>query len=181
MNDNEDASFDWSQKSAFVTGGTGSFGRKFVGGFLKEHRTKRLIGYSRDEWKQDEMRQMFPDDLLGNGSPMRYFIGDVRHGDRLRLAMNGVSIVVHPAALKQMPTCGYNPIEAVMTNVMSARNVIEAVLDTEVDRTIGISNDKALNRVMDHLHRDAAYVGFPFANPCLFAFDLAYPLAPRVG
>lgn len=147
MNDNENGCFDWSQKSVLITGGTGSFGRKFVELLLMEHRPKRLIVYSRDELKQDEMRHMFPDDLLGDASPMRYFIGDVRDGGRLRRAMNGVDIVVHAAALKQVPTCEYNPIEAVMTNVMGARNVIEAALDAEVDRTIGISTDKAVNPV----------------------------------
>jgi UDP-N-acetylglucosamine 4,6-dehydratase/5-epimerase len=147
MDDNESSSFDWSQKSVLVTGGTGSFGRKFVELLLKEHPPKRLIVYSRDELKQDEMRHMFPDDLQRSSSPMRYFIGDVRDVDRLRRAMNGVNVVVHAAALKQVPTCEYNPIEAVMTNVMGARNVIEAALDAKVDRTIGISTDKAVNPV----------------------------------
>jgi len=147
MNDNENDSFDWSQKSVLITGGTGSFGRKFVELLLKEHRPKRLIVYSRDELKQDEMRRIFPDDLLRDSTPMRYFVGDVRDADRLRRAMNGVNVVVHAAALKQVPTCEYNPIEAVMTNVMGARNVIEAALDTRVERTIGISSDKAVNPV----------------------------------
>jgi UDP-N-acetylglucosamine 4,6-dehydratase (inverting) len=93
------------------------------------------------------MRQIFPDDLLSNTSRMRYFIGDVRDIDRLRRAMNGVDVVVHAAALKQVPTCEYNPIEAVMTNVMGAKNVIEAALDMEVDRVMAISTDKAVNPV----------------------------------
>jgi len=147
MNDKRNNSFEWSQKSVLITGGTGSFGRKFVEILLKEHRPKRLIVYSRDELKQDEMRQEFPDDLVSDRSPMRYFIGDVRDVGRLRRAMNGVNVVVHAAALKQVPTCEYNPIEAVMTNVMGARNVIEAALDAKVERTIALSTDKAVNPV----------------------------------
>jgi UDP-N-acetylglucosamine 4,6-dehydratase len=147
MVDSHNKPFDWSQKSVLITGGTGSFGRKFVELLLKEHPPKRLIVYSRDELKQDEMRQVFPDDLASDRSPMRYFIGDVRDSERLRRALNGVDVVVHAAALKQVPTCEYNPIEAVMTNVMGARNVIEAALDAKVERTIGISTDKAVHPV----------------------------------
>src|SRR5688500_4454607 len=131
---------DWSGKSVLITGGTGSFGRRFVQIMLRDHAPRKLIIFSRDEMKQHEMRQVHPD---GPGSPVRYFIGDVRDVDRLRRAMQGVDIVVHAAALKQVPTCEYNPIEAVLTNVMGAKNVIEAALDTRVERVLAMSTDKA--------------------------------------
>ena len=137
-----DSTYDWSAKSVLVTGGTGSFGQHFVGTLLREHRPRRLIVFSRDELKQHEMRQQFPD---GEGSPLRYFIGDVRDVDRLRRAMGGVDLVIHAAAMKQVPTCEYNPIEAVLTNVMGAKNVIEAALDTGVQRVVALSTDKAVN------------------------------------
>ena len=127
-----------------VTGGTGSFGRKFTEIVLNEHHPKKLIILSRDELKQHEMRRLYPDSPK---SPMRYFIGDVRDRDRLARAFNGVDIVVHAAALKQVPTCEYNPFEAVQTNVMGARNVIEAALDRGVKKVIAISTDKAVNPV----------------------------------
>jgi UDP-N-acetylglucosamine 4,6-dehydratase/5-epimerase len=132
---------DWSDKSVLVTGGTGSFGKKFVGQLLKEQKPRRIIVFSRDELKQHEMRQQF------NDEPMRYFIGDVRDKDRLRRAFEGVDIVVHAAALKQVPACEYNPIEAIMTNVMGARNVIDAALDTGVQRVLALSTDKAVNPI----------------------------------
>jgi UDP-N-acetylglucosamine 4,6-dehydratase/5-epimerase len=129
-------------KTLLITGGTGSFGRKFTEIMLRELPFKKLIIFSRDELKQHEMR------LGGYDDPnLRYFIGDVRDVDRLRRAMNGVDIVVHAAALKQVPACEYNPIEAVMTNVMGARNVIEAALDTGVQKVFAISTDKAVNPV----------------------------------
>jgi UDP-N-acetylglucosamine 4,6-dehydratase len=131
-------------QSILVTGGTGSFGRKFVETVLREAKPKRLVVFSRDELKQHEMRQIFPD---GAGSPMRYFIGDVRDVDRLRRAMHGVDVVVHAAALKQVPACEYNPIEAIMTNVNGAKNVIDAALDTGVKKVLALSTDKAVNPV----------------------------------
>lgn len=138
------ARLDWAGKSILVTGGTGSFGRRFVETALRLHRPRRLIVFSRDELKQHEMRQVLPD---GEGSPLRYFIGDVRDLERLRRAMNEVDVVVHAAALKQVPTCEYNPIEAVLTNVMGARNVIEAALDARVERVLALSTDKAVSPV----------------------------------
>lgn len=109
---------------------------------LKEYKPKKLIVFSRDELKQHEMR------INGYDDPsLRYFIGDVRDVDRLRRAMREVDIVVHAAALKQVPACEYNPIEAVLTNVMGARNVIEAALDADVERVVGLSTDKAVNPV----------------------------------
>lgn len=132
-----------NDKSILITGGTGSFGRKFVEVVLERYSPARVIVFSRDELKQSEMRCVFP----GNGTLMRYFIGDVRDYRRLRRAMAGVDIVVHAAALKQVPSCEYNPIEAVMTNVMGARNVIDAALDTGVGKVIALSSDKAVNPV----------------------------------
>ncbi len=137
-------SHDWSQQSVLITGGTGSFGRKFTETVLRTYHPKRLIIFSRDELKQHEMRQIYPDT---EGTSMRYFIGDVRDGDRLRRAMNGVDIVVHAAALKQVPACEYNPIEAVLTNVTGAKNVIEAALDTGVKKVLALSTDKAVSPV----------------------------------
>jgi len=135
---------DWSGKSVLITGGTGSFGRRFVQIMLRDHAPRKLIIFSRDEMKQHEMRQVHPD---GPGSPVRYFIGDVRDVDRLRRAMNEVDVVVHAAALKQVPTCEYNPIEAVLTNVMGAKNLIEAALDARVERVLALSTDKAVSPV----------------------------------
>jgi UDP-N-acetylglucosamine 4,6-dehydratase len=126
-----------------ITGGTGSFGRKFVERLLP-HKPRRLVVFSRDELKQHEMAQVFPDT---GDSPLRYFIGDVRDADRLRRAFHGVDIVVHAAALKQVPACEYNPIEAVNTNIMGAKNIIDAAIDTGVRRVIALSTDKAVSPV----------------------------------
>lgn len=131
-------------KTILVTGGTGSFGKKFVEVVLREHSPKKLIIFSRDELKQHNMRHQFPD---GAGSSMRYFIGDVRDRERLYRALTGVDIVVHAAALKQVPACEYNPFEAVQTNVIGARNIIDAAIDRGVQKVIGISSDKAVNPV----------------------------------
>ncbi len=131
-------------KTILVTGGTGSFGKKFVELVLRDRRPKKLIIFSRDELKQHEMRRQFPE---GADSPMRYFIGDVRDRERLYRAFNGVDIVVHAAALKQVPACEYNPFEAVQTNIIGARNVIDAASDRGVQKVIGISSDKAVNPV----------------------------------
>jgi UDP-N-acetylglucosamine 4,6-dehydratase len=136
--------FDWSQKAVLVTGGTGSFGRKFVEIMLREYRPARLIVFSRDELKQHEMRQVFSD---RPGKPMRYFIGDVRDVERLRRAFQGVDVVIHAAAMKQVPACEYNPIEAVMTNVSGATNVVSAAVDAGVSRVLALSTDKAVNPV----------------------------------
>jgi UDP-N-acetylglucosamine 4,6-dehydratase/5-epimerase len=146
-NGNHDQPMNWADKVVLVTGGTGSFGKKFTEIVLRDYRPKKLIVFSRDELKQHEMREMFPDSPDSFKSPMRYFIGDVRDVGRLRRAMNGVDIVVHAAAMKQVPTCEYNPIEAVMTNVLGGRNVVEAALDAGVSRVIAISTDKAVNPV----------------------------------
>lgn len=127
-----------------VTGGTGSFGRLFTEIVLRQYKPKKLIIFSRDELKQHEMRQVFPDT---EDSPMRYFIGDVRDRERLYRAFQGVDVVVHAAALKQVPACEYNPFEAVQTNTIGAKNVIDAAIDQGVEKVIGISTDKAVNPV----------------------------------
>jgi UDP-N-acetylglucosamine 4,6-dehydratase len=133
---------DFHNKTVLVTGGTGSFGKKFVEVMLSDHHPAKLIIFSRDELKQHEMRT----GRLDNSS-LRYFIGDVRDLERLRRAMRGVEVVVHAAALKQVPACEYNPIEAVMTNVMGAKNVIDAALDAGVSKVLALSTDKAVNPV----------------------------------
>src|SRR3989338_2892348 len=120
---------EWHKATILVTGGTGSFGRKFVEIVLREKKPAKIIIFSRDELKQHEMRRSYPD--VGN-SPIRYFIGDVRDNNRLHRAFRGVDFVVHAAALKQVPACEDNPIEAIMTNLMGAKNVIDAALDTGV-------------------------------------------------
>jgi len=133
---------NWTELTVLVTGGTGSFGKAFTRAMLDRCRPKKLIIFSRDELKQHEMR------LAGFDHPsMRYFIGDVRDLGRLSRAVEGVNVVVHAAALKQVPACEYNPIEAVRTNVDGARNVIEAALDRGVQRILALSTDKAVNPV----------------------------------
>src|SRR5580704_13807624 len=109
----------WQNSTVLLTGGTGSFGKKCVEILLKEYHPKKLIIFSRDELKQHELRQVYPE---APGSPLRFFIGDVRDRDRLQRAFHGVDLVVHAAALKQVPACEYNPMEAILTNVMGAKN-----------------------------------------------------------
>lgn len=132
-------------KVVLVTGGTGSFGKKFTEVMLREYHPKKLIIFSRDELKQHEMRQLWNDTIPN--SPIRYFIGDVRDRDRLYRALNGVDIVVHAAALKQVPACEYNPLEAVQTNIHGAQNIIDAAIDNGVSNVLALSTDKAVNPV----------------------------------
>jgi len=133
---------DWTNKNVLVTGGTGSFGHKFIEILLKDYHPERLIVYSRDELKQHEMR------LGGFDAPnLRYFIGDVRDLPRLQRAFNGVDIVVHAAALKQVPACEYNPMEAIKTNILGSSNVIDAALDAGVEKVLALSTDKAVNPI----------------------------------
>ncbi len=133
---------NWSQESVLVTGGTGSFGKKFVEVMLREYRPHRIAILSRDELKQHEMR------VSGFDHPsLRYFIGDVRDPERLKRAFSGVTMVVHAAALKQVPACEYNPFEAIQTNIMGGRNVIDAAIDQGVKRILALSTDKAVNPI----------------------------------
>ncbi len=133
---------NWSEQVILVTGGTGSFGKKFIEVMLREYQPAKLIVFSRDELKQHEMR------VGGFNHPsLRYFIGDVRDLDRLRRAMHGVDIVIHAAALKQVPACEYNPMEAIKTNILGSSNVIEAALDMGVEKVVALSTDKAVNPV----------------------------------
>jgi len=129
-------------KIILLTGGTGSFGQKFTEIVLREHNPKIIRIFSRGELLQQEMRQKFNDD-----SRLRFFIGDVRDRERVYRAMNGADIVVHAAALKQVPTCEYNPIEAVRTNVNGAINVVDAIIDNGVEKAIAVSSDKAVHPV----------------------------------
>jgi UDP-N-acetylglucosamine 4,6-dehydratase len=126
-------------KNILVTGGTGSFGKRFIRAVLAEHRPERLIVFSRDELKQTEMQQ----DPAYSGPSMRYFIGDVRDPKRLQRALDRVDIVIHAAAMKHVPVAEYNPFEAIKTNVIGGQNVIEAALDAGVERVIALSTDKA--------------------------------------
>lgn len=133
---------DWKDKVVLVTGGTGSFGKKFIEIMLKEFHPAKMIIFSRDELKQHEMR------VGGFDHPsLRYFIGDVRDQNRLRRAMHGVDIVIHAAALKQVPACEYNPMEAIKTNILGSGNVIDAALDSGVKKVMALSTDKAVNPV----------------------------------
>lgn len=128
-------------RSILVTGATGSFGKKFVETILNGYpEIERIVVYSRDELKQFEMAQRFPPDRYRQ---IRYFVGDVRDGDRIRRAMEGIDIVIHAAALKQVPACEYNPFEAVKTNILGAQNVIEAAIDRGVKKVVALSTDKA--------------------------------------
>lgn len=131
----------FNDKSILVTGGTGSFGKKFIKILLSKYRPKRVIVYSRDELKQFEMQQVFNQDC------MRYFIGDVRDAARLERAMYQVDYVVHAAALKQVPAAEYNPMECIKTNIHGAQNVIDAAIACGVEKVIALSTDKAANPV----------------------------------
>ncbi len=133
---------NWNEQVVLVTGGTGSFGKKFIDIMLKEYHPRKLIVFSRDELKQHEMR------IAGREHPsLRYFIGDIRDRERLRRAFDGVDIVIHAAALKQVPACEYNPMEAIKTNVLGSSNVVEAALDSGVKKVLALSTDKAVNPV----------------------------------
>ncbi len=132
-----------NNKSILITGGTGSFGHSFVSYVIEHYAPSKIIVYSRDEYKQFMMRNKF----MEHDSIMRYFIGDVRDEQRLRMAMREVDYVVHAAALKQVPACEYNPNEAIKTNINGAMNVINAALDTGVKKVVALSTDKAVNPI----------------------------------
>ncbi|MCW9034166.1 MAG: UDP-N-acetylglucosamine 4,6-dehydratase (inverting) [Rhodospirillales bacterium] len=130
---------DLNNSSILITGGTGSFGKKFVQLLLEKYNPKRVVVFSRDELKQFEMAQKI------NHPKLRYFIGDVRDEARLRRALKGIDIVIHAAALKQVPAAEYNPMECIKTNVLGAENIINAAIDTGVKKVIALSTDKAVN------------------------------------
>jgi UDP-N-acetylglucosamine 4,6-dehydratase len=131
----------FNEKNILITGGTGSFGKKYTELLLKKYKPNKIIIYSRDELKQYEMAQVFDDEC------MRYFIGDVRDEKRLLKAMRGVDFVIHAAALKHVPIAEYNPMECIKTNIMGAQNVIDAALEANVKKVIALSTDKAANPV----------------------------------
>ena len=130
--------------SILVTGGTGSFGKAFIQTVLNKFKPKKMIIYSRDELKQHDMQQ---DPVFQNHDSLRFFIGDVRDRDRLEMAMRGVDLVIHAAALKQVPTAEYNPMECINTNVMGAENVVQAAIRSGVRRVVALSTDKAASPI----------------------------------
>jgi len=134
---------NWNDKVILLTGGTGSFGKKFTEIVLKKYTPKKLIIFSRDEFKQHEMAKVFPDGPYN----IRYFLGDIRDKDRLYRAFEGVDYVIHAAALKHVPALEYNPTEAVKTNVMGADNIVDAAIDRGVKKVIALSSDKAVNPI----------------------------------
>ena len=134
----------FDSKTILITGGTGSFGNKFVEIFSKKFNPKKIIIYSRDEYKQDIMARKFP---VSKFPFMRFLLGDVRDLERLKIAMRDVDYVVHAAALKQVPAAEYNPMEFIKTNIHGAENVINAAIASNVKKTIALSTDKAANPI----------------------------------
>lgn len=133
----------FNKKTILVTGGTGSFGKKFIATVFEQYKPKEVIVYSRDELKQFEMRETFPTEKY----PIKYFIGNVRERERLYRVAHGVDYIIHAAALKQIPTAEFNPFEAVKTNIHGAQNVIEAALENDVKKVVALSTDKACNPI----------------------------------
>ena len=152
-----------TNKSILITGGTGSFGNHFVEYILKHYNPKKIVIYSRDEYKQFIMSNKFAE----HRDKLRFFIGDVRDKERLTRALYGIDYVVHAAALKQVPACEYNPLEAIKTNIDGAANVINACLDSNVKRVVALSTDKAVNPVN-------LYGGTKFVSDKLFTAANAY-------
>ncbi len=134
-----------NNKTILITGGTGSFGKKFLEMIFERYNPKKVIVYSRDEYKQSVMKNEYADKV--DISKVRFFIGDVRDKDRLYRAFAGVDYVIHAAAMKQVPTCEYNPFEAIKTNIHGAQNVIDAALDCGVKKVVALSTDKAVNPI----------------------------------
>ncbi|WP_414733590.1 UDP-N-acetylglucosamine 4,6-dehydratase (inverting) [Acetobacterium carbinolicum] len=133
--------------SILITGGTGSFGKKFTEKILDQYDPKRIVIYSRDEFKQDLMKKQFSEKYPDKIDKLRFFIGDVRDKDRLYRAFRGVDYIIHAAAMKQVPACEYNPFEAIKTNIHGAQNVIDAALDCNVKKVVALSTDKAVNPI----------------------------------
>lgn len=136
-----------NNKSILITGGTGSFGKKFTEMILTKYNPTKIIIYSRDEFKQDVMKKEFTQKFPDKVSKLRFFIGDVRDKDRLYRAFNGVDYVIHAAAMKQVPACEYNPFEAIKTNINGAQNIVDAALDRNVKKVVALSTDKAVNPI----------------------------------
>lgn len=134
-----------NDKTILITGGTGSFGKKFLKMIFERYEPKKVIIYSRDEYKQSVMKVEYQN--IVDMKRVRFFIGDVRDRDRLYRAFEGVDYVIHAAAMKQVPTCEYNPMEAVKTNIHGAQNVIDAALDRKVKKVVALSTDKAVNPI----------------------------------
>lgn len=134
-----------NDKTILITGGTGSFGKKFLEMIFKNYNPKKIIIYSRDEYKQSVMKADYEGKI--DMSKVRFFIGDVRDRERLYRACKGVDYIIHAAAMKQVPTCEYNPFEAIKTNIHGAQNVIDAALDSGVKKVIALSTDKAVNPI----------------------------------
>ncbi len=134
---------DLNGKTILITGGTGSFGKKFCEYIFKNYKVKKIIIFSRDEYKHYQMSKIFPQGKY----PIRYFLGDIRDKDRLYRAFEGVDIVVHAAALKHVPICEYNPFEAVKTNIIGAQNIVEAAIDKGVKKVVALSTDKAVSPI----------------------------------
>ncbi|MDR7856914.1 UDP-N-acetylglucosamine 4,6-dehydratase (inverting) [Tissierella sp.] len=137
-----------NDKSILITGGTGSFGKKFIEMIFERYNPSRVIIYSRDEFKQDVVRKLFASKLTKEQQgKLRFFIGDVRDRERLYRAFKGVDYVIHAAAMKQVPACEYNPFEAIKTNIHGAQNIVDAALDTGVKKVVALSTDKAVNPI----------------------------------
>lgn len=137
-----------NNKSILITGGTGSFGQKFIEMIFERYDPSRVIIYSRDEFKQDVVKKIFASKLTEEQqSKLRFFIGDVRDKDRLYRAFKDVDYVIHAAAMKQVPACEYNPFEAIKTNIHGAQNIVDAALDCSVKKVVALSTDKAVNPI----------------------------------
>lgn len=133
---------EWENKTILLTGGTGSFGQKFTEIMMRDYKPRIIRIFSRDELKQWEMNKRFEET-----NRLRYFLGDIRDKERLARAMDGADIVIHAAALKQVPLCEYNPFEAVKTNILGMQNIVEAAIDHNIEKALAISTDKAVNPV----------------------------------
>lgn len=136
-----------NNKSILITGGTGSFGKKFIERILNKYEPKKIIIYSRDEFKQDILRKQLSEKYPILISRLRFFIGDVRDKDRLHRAFKGVDYIIHAAAMKQVPVCEYNPFEAIKTNIHGAQNIVDVAIDSGVKKVVALSTDKAVNPI----------------------------------